>query len=433
MEVKFIIIITVALFFIAVVQLMKIYDLAAKVRGEKSQENISRNENMLMANLMLVFLVLFFGFIIWLIAKFGANSGLYTAATEHGREIDDLLMINWWIILPVFFITNTLLFGFSWKYYHREERTALYYPHNNKLEALWTVVPAIALAFIVIYGLMTWNKIMYNQEEGENIEVYAYQFGWIVRYAGVDNTLGKADYKMVSSTNPLGVISSKTIESTYADIDKKVHNIDSILSNTKNDAGEYLLSASKVNKLQDKLDRLKRRKYRIQASIDKKNENPSIYESSNDDVIVQEIHLVKDQPYTFRFRSKDVIHCPWFPHFRAQINAVPGMETSFALTPTITTKEMRDDPEVAKHWENINEIHNERKRRIGEEEEKVIFDYILLCNKICGAGHSNMQLKVIVETQEEFNQWIENNGDNKRLTFSGQEVNWSKTKEQASL
>ena len=433
MEVKFIIIITVALFFIAVVQLMKIYDLAAKVRGEKSQENISRNENMLMANLMLVFLVLFFGFIIWLIAKFGANSGLYTAATEHGREIDDLLMINWWIILPVFFITNTLLFGFSWKYYHREERTALYYPHNNKLEALWTVVPAIALAFIVIYGVITWNKIMYNQEEGENIEVYAYQFGWIVRYAGMDNTLGKADYKMVSSTNPLGVISSKTIESTYADIDKKVHNIDSILSNTKNDDGEYLLSATKVNKLQDKLDRLKRRKYRIQASIDKKNENPSIYESSNDDVIVQEIHLVKDQPYTFRFRSKDVIHCPWFPHFRAQINAVPGMETSFALTPTITTKEMRDDPEVAKHWENINEIHNERKRRIGEEEEKVIFDYILLCNKICGAGHSNMQLKVIVETQEEFNQWIENNGDNKRLTFSGQEVNWSKTKEQASL
>jgi hypothetical protein len=38
MEVKFIIIITVALFFIALVQLMKIYDLAAKVRGEKSQE-----------------------------------------------------------------------------------------------------------------------------------------------------------------------------------------------------------------------------------------------------------------------------------------------------------------------------------------------------------------------------------------------------------
>ena len=71
---------------------------------------------------------------------------------------------------------------------------------NNKLEAIWTIVPAIALAFIVIYGLMTWNKIMYNQEKGEVVEVYAYQFGWIVRYSGVDNTLGKADYKMVSSS-----------------------------------------------------------------------------------------------------------------------------------------------------------------------------------------------------------------------------------------
>ena len=109
------------------------------------------------------------------------------------------------------------------------------------------------------------------------------------------------------------------------------------------------------------------------------------------------------------------------------------METSFKLTPTITTKEMRMMPEVQEHYKNINEIHNERKRRIGEEEEKVLFDYVLLCNKICGAGHSNMQLKVIVETHEEFENWIENNGDKKRLTFSGQEVSWSETKEQASL
>ena len=433
MEFKFIIIITVALFFIALVQLMKIYDLAAKVTGDKNQEKLSRSENMLMANLMLVFMVAFFGFVIWLIIEYGSNSGLYQAATIHGKDIDDLLMINWYIILPVFFITNTLLFGFSWKYYYREERKALYYPHNNKLEALWTIVPAIALAFIVIYGLMTWNKIMYQQEEGEYIEVYAYQFGWIVRYSGADNTLGKADYKMVSGSNPLGVITSKTIKNTYSEIDRKVHNIDSILSYSKNEAGEYLISDSKISKLREDLDKLKRRKYRIQASIDKKEDNLSVYQSSDDDIVVQEIHLVKDQPYTFKFRSKDVIHCPWFPHFRAQINAVPGMETSFALTPTITTEEMRADPKVIKHWENINVIHNERKRRIGEEEEKVDFNYILLCNKICGAGHSNMQLNVIVETQEEFNQWIENKGDKKRLTFSGQEVVWPKTNEQASL
>ena len=433
MEGKFVIIIAVALFFIALVQLMKIYDLAAKVRGAKSQEKITRGENMLMANLMLVFMVAFFGFIVWLIAKYGANAGLFKAASKHGEEIDELLMINWYVILPVFFLTNSLLFIFSWKYYHREERKALYYPHNNKLELVWTVLPAIALAVIIVFGIRTWNSIMYNNEQGQVVEVYAYQFGWLVRYAGVDNQLGEANYKLVSSTNPLGVITEKSIQDTYEEIDKKVLNIDQDLKVKRNANGDLLIPKSKADKKLEELERLKRRKYRIEAAIDKGESNSTAYSTSDDDVVVQELHLVKDQPYTFIFRSKDVIHCPWLPHFRAQINAVPGMETSFKLTPTITTKEMRMMPEVQEHYKNINEIHNERKRRIGEEEEKVLFDYVLLCNKICGAGHSNMQLKVIVETQNEFENWIENNGDKKRLTFSGQEVNWSETKEQASL
>ena len=433
MEGKFVIIIAVALFFIAFVQLMKIYDLAAKVRGAKSQEKITRGENMLMANLMLVFMVAFFGFIVWLIAKYGANAGLFKAASKHGEEIDELLMINWYVILPVFFLTNSLLFIFSWKYYHREERKALYYPHNNKLELVWTVLPAIALAVIIVFGIRTWNSIMYNNEKGQVVEVYAYQFGWLVRYAGVDNQLGEANYKLVSSTNPLGVITEKSIQDTYEEIDKKVLNIDQDLKGKRNANGDLLIPKLKADKKLEELERLKRRKYRIEAAIDKGESNSTAYSSSDDDIVVQELHLVKDQPYTFIFRSKDVIHCPWLPHFRAQINAVPGMETSFKLTPTITTKEMRMMPEVQEHYKNINEIHNERKRRIGEEEEKVLFDYVLLCNKICGAGHSNMQLKVIVETQGEFQNWIENNGDKKRLTFSGQEVNWSETKEQASL
>ena len=433
MEGKFVIIIAVALFFIALVQLMKIYDLAAKVRGAKSQEKMTRGENMLMANLMLVFMVAFFGFIVWLISEYGANAGLFKAASKHGEEIDELLMINWYVILPVFFLTNSLLFIFSWKYYHREERKALYYPHNNKLELVWTILPAIALAVIIVFGIRTWNGIMYNNEKGQVVEVYAYQFGWLVRYAGVDNQLGEANYKLVSSTNPLGVITEKSIKDTYEEIDKKVLSIDQDLKVKRNANGDLLIPKSKADKKLEELERLKRRKYRIEAAIDKGESNSTAYSSSDDDVVVQELHLVKDQPYTFIFRSKDVIHCPWLPHFRAQINSVPGMETSFKLTPTITTKEMRMMPEVQEHYKNINEIHNERKRRIGEEEEKVLFDYVLLCNKICGAGHSNMQLKVIVETQEEFENWIENNGDKKRLTFSGQEVNWSETKEQASL
>jgi len=34
------------------------------------------------------------------------------------------------------------------------------------------------------------------------------------------------------------------------------------------------------------------------------------------------------------------------------------------------------------------------------------FNFLLLCNKICGASHYNMQLNIIVDTPEDFNQWI---------------------------
>jgi len=100
-----------------------------------------------------------------------------------------------------------------------------------------------------------------------------------------------------------------------------------------------------------------------------------------DDKITREVHLVKGKPVVLKFRSQDVIHSAFLPHFRVQMNCVPGMTTQFAFTPTQTTQEMKDQE--------------------GED-----FEYILLCNKICGSAHYNMQMKVIVETQEEYNKWI---------------------------
>jgi cytochrome c oxidase subunit 2 len=160
------------------------------------------------------------------------------------------------------------------------------------------------------------------------------------------------------------------------------------------------------------MDRLKRQKYRIKASIDRGKEiNDTLYKHAYDDVLVQELRLIKNQAYSFRFRSKDVLHCPWIPHMRMQINAVPGMETRFDMTPTITTEEMREKPEVIEHYNNISKIHHQRLINIGEKSksniiEPIKFNYILMCNKICGAQHSNMKMDVVVETKEEFGAWF---------------------------
>jgi cytochrome c oxidase subunit 2 len=102
----------------------------------------------------------------------------------------------------------------------------------------------------------------------------------------------------------------------------------------------------------------------------------------DDKLVKSEFHLPVNKEVLFKFRSRDIIHSAYMPHFRAQMNCVPGMETQFHFIPTITTEEMRkktNNPE---------------------------FDYVLLCNKICGAGHYNMQMKIVVESEADYTKWL---------------------------
>jgi cytochrome c oxidase subunit 2 len=129
-----------------------------------------------------------------------------------------------------------------------------------------------------------------------------------------------------------------------------------------------------------------------------------------DDVVTQELHLPVGREIIFKMRSQDVLHSAYMPHFRAQMNCVPGMITEFAFTPITTTEDMRRDPDVIAKVNKINKIRVENSKELvanGEEAlEPYTFDYILLCNKICGASHYNMQMKIIVETPEEYEAWM---------------------------
>ena len=104
-------------------------------------------------------------------------------------------------------------------------------------------------------------------------------------------------------------------------------------------------------------------------------------DKSADDIVVREVHLPVNKPVLLKFRSRDVIHSAFLPHFRVQMNCVPGLSTQFAFTPTKTTAEMKENE--------------------GED-----FEYVMLCNKICGSAHFNMQMKFVVESEEDYNKWI---------------------------
>jgi cytochrome c oxidase subunit 2 len=218
------------------------------------------------------------------------------------------------VTVTVFILTHIILMFFTFQYKHSEKRRAYFYPENNKLEMLWTAVPAIVMAGLVLMGLKSWNGITGpSPEEAELLEVYGYQFGWKARYPGNDAKLGAFDFRMIDAINDMGI---------------------------------------------DFTDK-----------------------NALDDFTPLEITLPKGKPIEMKIRAKDVIHSVFIPHFRVQMNAVPGMPTRFWFTPTKTTEEMR------------------------VETENPEFNYELVCNKICGKAHFAMRAVVKVVEPEEYEEW----------------------------
>jgi cytochrome c oxidase subunit 2 len=406
------ILVAVAVGVVAIIQLVRLNEIVSEARGDHSEENLTKQENNAMAFSWIIFMVLFFGFLVWLMFKFGYG-GLGRSASVHGEELDSLLVLNYWIILPVFFLTNAILFIFAYKYRYDENRTASYFSHSSKLELVWTIVPAIVLSVVIFMGLKTWKDIMFDAPEEGNpqiVECYAYQFGFTFRIAGENNELGDADYKLISSSNPLGVVTEKLVEAKLAAIEVELKAKDSLLAVAMSPNGEYWKDEKYVNDLLTSKANMTLQQARIKSGLQLRytHKDSTLKEYGSDDIVMDEdLHMVVNRPVTFKFRSKDVIHSAYFPHFRAQMNCVPGQPTEFTFTPKYTTKEFAELPEVQSLYEDINVIHNERKRRIGEEEEQVDFNYILLCNKICGASHSNMQKNIIVDTEADYEVWYE--------------------------
>lgn len=327
------VLLAIVLLIIAGHQLLRIIELSRGLKKTKEWQ-ISDSDNNMMGKAMLIFMILFFVFFFWQVQRW-IDRSLPPAASEHGVLIDQLWDANMYLVTFVFLVTNFFLFWFAYKYRGNSKNTAVYYPHNNKIEMLWTVVPAVALTFIIIFGLKYWNEIMKDSVDPNrvSIELYAKQFDWTARYSGKDGKLGETDFRQISGSNSVGM--------DTADV------------------------------------------------------------AGFDDILVKnEFHIPVGREIEFTMRSRDVIHSAYMPHFRAQMNCVPGMITYFKFKPTKTTAEMRKDPYTVKMMEGIN------KQRALENKEPVEFDYLLLCNKICGVSHFNMQMAIIVDTEEDYAAWI---------------------------
>ncbi|MCB0737315.1 MAG: cytochrome c oxidase subunit II [Bacteroidetes bacterium] len=250
-----------------------------KMTGQKD----TTNYNKINGGLMLGFLVLMLVGVFYEIVIHGKYVRL-DSSSEHGQAIDNMLIVTLLITGFVFLITQIVLFIFAYKYQYNEKRKALYYPENDKLEILWTVVPAIVLTALVLFGFRTWNNTMiYHENRGKDytaeaypyqVELFAYQFGWNFRYPGPDGILGKYDYRLIDpATNPMGIDFSDP--------------------------------------------------------------------ASKDDIVTRDLKMPKMELSRFVMRSRDVLHAAHFPDFNAQIYCIPNTQTEFHIKPLYTTTEKR--------------------------------------------------------------------------------------------
>jgi cytochrome c oxidase subunit 2 len=176
-------------------KILKVYDLSQQIQGKKGIQ-----WNNVMGVICLVFLVVGMAGAYWDITVQGSMS-LPEAASKHGIKIDAMFLTTTIITMIVFVITQILLFVFLFKYRHSDKRRAYFLPHNNTIEKVWTIIPAIVLTVLVIFGFFTWQEVENSApaKNDINIDVTGHQ------YAGPDGVLGKKDFRLTAGDNKLGI------------------------------------------------------------------------------------------------------------------------------------------------------------------------------------------------------------------------------------
>ncbi len=281
----YLIIAAALLVFIVIFQISKASEYVSILKGE---EKAKLQNNRINGFLLLGFMIL--GFIgVWYCNKVLYKTTLFAQgpASVEGETYDQMFMWTTAVTGLVFVITQFFLFFFAWKYQAKEGKKVFFFPHNNKLELIWTVIPAIFLTGLVVFGLKFWFRITADApKDALKVEIIGKQFGWTMRYAGKDKQFGKTYFKVIddAKSNSLGQIWS--------------------------DNETFKLKADPAN--------------------------------YDDIVTTSTMYLVKGRPAQLIIGSRDVIHDVGLVHFRMKMDAVPGIPTTIWFTPKYTTKEMKE-------------------------------------------------------------------------------------------
>jgi cytochrome c oxidase subunit II len=185
-----------------------------------------------------------------------------------GGPIDRIFYVILIVTGVVCVLVQGALVIFLVKYRARPGGRAHYTHGNNRLELIWTAVPAIFLAGLALVSQQVWGEIkpsagFRGAQDGAGdpviIEIVAQQFAWNIRYPGADGVFGRRDVARVSGTNLIGL-------------------------------------------------------------------DPTDPASADDILSPNQLHIPVGRQIQVRLTSKDVLHSFFLPDFRVKQDAVPGMQ-----------------------------------------------------------------------------------------------------------
>ncbi len=377
-------------------------------------------------------------------ADIGEGLGRYWLPPDrstHGHSIDALFVWTFWITMIVFVAVEIVLVYFLIKYRYRKEQEKAHFTHGNtRLEMCWTLAPAVIFIALAVANKGVWENLRFNPAMDKpgtaQLLVIGQQFKWNVIYPGPDGKLGKyliypkpTDVKWSDPRTDAAKKSGKPflfarVEGpAYLPYEQAVKQI-----------GNYIDQFNKLGKDFDDAD----------GKDDNWSPDPG-----------RALNIPVNRPVEVQLGSKDVIHDFFLPNYRVKLDAVPGLRGKLVFTATMTSREREakslrgyelgeleslfqkkpepnltlridekspgavKDPKanlylyatdpggtnaIARNDQPLNKASVEKLKAAGitkvEAYEPGAWE--LVCEELCGSGHTTMRADLFVLDQEEY-------------------------------
>jgi cytochrome c oxidase subunit 2 len=288
---------------------------------------------------------------------YGQNHGLLpTAASDEAVLVDGLFNAMMTVSVSIFLIVECVLIYSAFRYRRRagDDTDGPPVEGNVPLEILWTAIPAIIVIGISVYSFDVYNEIGGFDPHAVH-EAPINQSSMTMPGSAIAATL---------SDDPANRNQAKSDEAMQDPATAAVRNADQIPQ--KQDAPGVGSVAPTIG-----------------ASRDKAGKPPSlvvnvtglqyawIFTYPETGVTTGEMHVPIGREVQISMTANDVIHAFWVPEFRLKQDAIPGRQSEIRFTPN----------------------------KIG--------DYALICAELCGPYHGAMRSQVVVESQENFDKWMQ--------------------------